>query len=341
MMKHKEAVAPLIRILEDPEADERLKAMAATSLGKFETPSIMLEGGEVSTATRLLAALQTTQPPVVRRSAMMALANVWYDGLGSSLIDVHANVADPWVRNLSLLVCAEKVTNPAVKAQLHRRLRKIVSEPRGEPNLANFAAIASGLSGDTEAIPLLRRFFQRQKKDDAKGAAAVGLGFLKDTDSIPMLLEGMRESDSPFLKTFCSVAFALMEKPDPRVSQALRAILADPKNTGHLRATASLALAKMGDFSAVQLLLKFLDKGNRGVRQLMVLSVGYFRDLGTYIPLKQFYEKTGKDYELKALTLVALGFIVEKEHPPLLKKPFLFYNYLLLFPNLTRIYRLM
>jgi HEAT repeat protein len=341
-MKHAPALGPLIKILESNDADPRLRAMAATALGKFETATVMLEGGgEVSPAVHLLTALQTTKPPAVRRSAMLALGNVWYEGLGSSLIDLHRNDPDPWVKNLSLLLVAEKEESPNVKAALHRRLREILRGTKEDRNLVNFAAVAAGLSGDEEAVPLLRSLFRKDRKEDTRAAAAVGLGFLKDADSTAAFLEVLGGSSSHFLKSFCCVAFALMEKGDERVSKVLRGLVTDPKNANTLRSTASIALAKIGDFGAVHLMCGLMEKGDGAFRKLMVVSVGYFRDLGTFPPLKKLFKSSRTDYETKALIMVALGYIVERDHPPLLRGLFENYNYLLLFPNLTRMSRIM
>jgi HEAT repeat protein len=341
LMKYKKAVPALVKVFESTEEDHRLRAITATALGKFETPSIMLEAGEISTSSRLLSALQTTFPPQVRRAAIMALGNVWYEGLGSSLIDLHDTDPDPWVKNLSLLICAEKITNPNVKRVFHKKVRELITDSRTSLGVRNFAAVAAGLSGDTEAIGDLRSLFQRSRKEDTRAAAAVGLGFLKDVDSIPLLLDGMKSTESAFIKSFCCVSFALMEKGDPRVSAMLRALITDPKNTGLLRSCASIALAKIGDTAAVNLLLKYLGKGSGKFRKLMVISVGYFRDLGTFVPLQTLFKSPRADYETKALVLVSLGHIIEKEHPPVLKKLFLHYNYLLQFPNLSQIFRIM
>jgi HEAT repeat protein len=208
-------------------------------------------------------------------------------------------------------------------------------------NLVNFAAVAAGLSGDDGAIPLLRSLFRRDRKEDTRAAAAVGLGFLADEDSIPAFLEVLSGSASHFLKSFCCVGIALMEKGDDRVSKVLRGLVTNPKNANTLRSTASIALAKIGDFGAVHLLCGLLDKGDTAFRKLMVVSVGYFRDLGTFPPLRKLFKSSKADYETKALIMVALGYIVERDTPPVLKALFENYNYLLMFPNLTRMSRLM
>jgi HEAT repeat protein len=342
VMKHEEALPTILKILESNDSDARLRAMAATALGKFESPSIMLkDGGEISPAVHLLTALQTTMPPAVRRSALLSMANVWYEGLGSSLVDLHKSDPDPWVKNLSLLLVAEKEESPSVKDNLNRRLRDILDGTGEDKNLMNFAAVAAGLSGDEEAVPLLRKLFRESSSDDTRAATAVGLGFLKDHDSIPALLGAMGSSSSDFLKSFCCVAFALMEKGDKQVSGALRAIVVDPKNANTLRSTASIALAKIGDFGAVHVMCDLMEKGSGPFRKVMVVSVGYFRDLGTFPALKKLFKSSRTDYESKALIMVSLGYIVEREHPPVLKNLFKHYNYLLMFPNLTRMSRLM
>jgi HEAT repeat protein len=341
IMKWKKAAAPLIEIIRSLDRPPGLRAVAATALGRFQAPSIMLDAGEVSTTAPLLSALQTNQPPQLRRAAIIALAHVWYEGLDSSLLDIHTSDPDPWVRGLSLLVLAEKIDTPHGKAQFGKRVRRILEEPRKDPSLTNFAAVAAGLAGDTESLTLLRDLFSGAPKEDTQGAAAVGLGFLKDKESIPLILAGMHRTPSTFLKSFCCVAFALMEEGDKRVSKALKGILADPRNGGNLRACASIALAKIGDFSAVRILLDQLSKGDKRFRQLMVISIGYFRDLGTFLPLREFYKNRKTDKETRALVLVSLGYIVEKEHPPVLKTLFLHYNFLLQFPNLRRIFNLM
>ncbi|MHC4599896.1 MAG: HEAT repeat domain-containing protein [Planctomycetota bacterium] len=341
-LKYRPALGPLIRILESNDADPRLRAMAATALGKFESSTIMLEdGGEVSPVEHLLTALQTTKPPAVRRSAILALGNVWYEGLGSSIVDLHHNDPDPWVKNLSLLLVAEKEKRPDVLKALKRRLREILGGAKKDRNMVNFAAVAAGLSGDEEAIPLLRSLFGKDRKESTRAAAAVGLGFLKDEDSTPRFLEVLCGSGSQFLKSFCCVAFALMEKGDERVSKVIRGLVTDPKNTNRLRATASIVLAKIGDFGAVHLLCGLLEKGDRDFRKLMVISVGYFRDLGAFPPLKKLFKSKKADFETKAFIMVALGYIVERDHPSLLRNLFENYNYLLTYPNLTRLSEIM
>jgi HEAT repeat protein len=342
LIQFKPAVTSLIKLLDSSDANPDLRALTATALGKFKASSLMLDAGEISISGQLLKALQTTQPPQVRRAALMALSYVWYEGLGDSLLDLYKVDPDPWVKGLSLLVLAEHIQNPNVKKEFQRRVRKLIEDPKGDPlYVRDFAAVAAGLSDDKEAIVPLRVLFQKSKKPETRAAAAVGLGFLKDFDSVPMILDGMRTAKTPFLKAFCCVAFALMEKPNKHVSAQLRAILANPKNAGTLRACASIALAKIRDFSAVNLLLDYMNRGDRRVRQLMVISVGYFRDLATYLPLKTLFESKKSENETKAIILVSLGYIVEKEHPPVLKTLFLHYNFLLPFQNLSRIFHLM
>ncbi|MHC5035917.1 MAG: HEAT repeat domain-containing protein [Planctomycetota bacterium] len=341
IMKHKKAVPSLIRLLESKETDPRLRAMAATALGKFESATIMLEEGEVSPGALLLASLQTTVPTPVRRSAMMALANVWYEGLGGFLIDLYRTDPDPWVKNLSLLVVAEKIINPHLKRKFQKNIRELLTGSQKDVNLANFGAVAAGLSGDSQAIPILRVQFQKARRDDTRAAAAVGLGFLKDEESIPQMLSTVRGSGSDFLKSFCCIALALIGKGDRRISTSLRAILSDPECQGGLRSSASIALAKIGDHEAVGLLLKTAERGDRRTRQLLVQSVGYFRDLGTFVPLKGIYESPRSGNDIKTLTMVTLGYIVERDTPPILQKIFLNTNYLLMFPNLQRMAKYM
>jgi HEAT repeat protein len=342
LMKCEKAVEPLIRLIGDPEGDPRLRAMAVTALGKFRQPTLHLEAGEVSAASTILAALSPSNPYQVRRSAIMSLAEVWYEGLGTNLFDLHRNDSDAWMRCLSLLVLAEKVKDPNLKKAFHRRLRELLTERQDSQSLVNFAAIAAGLSGYAEASGPLRRLFRESRKEQTRAAAAVGLGFLGDTDAIGLLLEGLRKTSSPYLKSFCCVSFALMGKGDRRISAELRAILTDTKCLGQLRSTACIALAKIGDTSAVNLIYRFLEKGgDRTLRQLLVVSAGYFRDYGSFLPLRKVYEARSTSYETRALVCVALGYIVEREHPPVLKRIFKYYNYLLTFPNLQRIFRMM
>jgi HEAT repeat protein len=343
LMKCEKAVAPLVRLIRDSEGDPRLRAVAVTALGKFRASTLRLEAGEVSASGTILEAMSGSNPYQVRRAAIMSLADVWYEGLGTNLFDLHRNDPDGWMRCLSLLVLAEKVEDPGLEKAFHKRLKELLTGERVESrSLVNFAALAAGLSGYREAAGPLRTLFQESKKEETRAAAAVGLGFLKDTDAIPLLLEGLRGSSSPWLKSFCCVSFALMGKGDRRVSAELRAILTDPKCLGHLRSSACIALAKIGDASAVNLLYRFLEKGgDRTLRQLLVISTGYFRDYGSFLPLRKVYDSRNTAYETRALVCVALGYIVEKEHPPVLKRIFKHYNYLLTFPNLHRIFRMM
>ena len=64
-------------------------------------------------------------------------------------------------------------------------------------------------------------------------------------------------------------------------------------------------------------------------------------DPGTFLPLKAAFDARKTEGETKALIVVALGNIVEKEQPPVLKRIFRYYNFLLTWEDLKRIFRLM
>jgi HEAT repeat protein len=335
-MKWKEAVRPLIPLATSPDVDARLRATAVTALGKFLSKTSEADTEEESLAKRIRNALKTHHPPAVRRAAVTSLPWLGPKACGKSLLDLPLTDADTQVKHRSLIILAERITDERTKKRFQRRVRFLLKKFTHEETLLGFAAIAAGLSGDNAARTALRNLFFRGKCASTRAAAAVGLGFLKDVKAVPHLLKGVRQTDSAFLKTFCGVAFVLMGKKDPKMTEALREIVLDPKTMWSVRSTAATVLAKMGDASTVKTLLKDLEDDPADVRQRVAVS-GCFRDFSTVVSLKKLYGASGTGPGTQAVIVATLGHIIDRGNPKVQRLACEYPDAMLPFPNLASI----
>jgi HEAT repeat protein len=337
IMKYQDGLPNIIRLIRTPQCHQQLRATAVTALAKYGRQTVMTDEGEIS-VTSVIGNLLRSDPSVdVRRSAILALGGVWYRGVAQSLLQVHKRDADGWVRALSLLVLAENAKDPVEKKMAQGLFRRLLEESR-DRGLRDVAMLAAGISGDKTALPLIRPIFKKEKYAPSWSASVLSLGFLKDEESIPHLLQVLSTGASAYKKAYVCMAIALMEKGDKRISDALKGILVG-KTHPHLRAMASMALARIGDRTAVPMLLDLLPRAkNPYFCKMTAMSIGYFRDLGAFTGLKEFFESKKADNETRSGILVAVGCMGDRSEIPILRKISLHYNFLLPFQKIYEVF---
>ncbi|MHC5020407.1 MAG: HEAT repeat domain-containing protein, partial [Planctomycetota bacterium] len=117
---------------------------------------------------------------------------------------------------------------------------------------------------------------------------------------------------------------------DAGISKYLTEIV-ENVNIPEVKAAAALALSKIGSSpEALQTLRKALQDRNRYFKMSAIVALGYFRDQGTVKDFMQLYKRES-NYEVRALSVVALGYIGEDAPVPVLRQISMDFNHLSVF----------
>jgi HEAT repeat protein len=336
LMKEQPAAFTLMNFMNNRSEREDLRAMAATALGKMGYTSIPKGKKKVDIVEALVRVLSSTKKErKLKLSAIMAVSalgpseKISSDKLVDLLGRIYQRERNADIRSFILVGIAELAREGRAQEKARMLFRNVL---RGESNnsLLSFACIAAGLSSDRVSLKYLRNIFTKNSNPELRSAAAVSLGLLKDVESTQLLVDEISGKGSPELKGYCCVALGLMgAKENKEALPKLREIL-QTGNDPQLKAAAAMALTLLGEANAVNLLLKAVEEGNSYTRMSILMAIGYFRDMRTVKPLMNLFEsERGMNDEIRAITLTAIGYIIEEAKVPILKKLAMHYNYLL------------
>jgi len=335
MAKDERSIVSLLKVLNHPGEKEDIRAMAATAIGKAgfcEAKMGKRTLNVVETLARLLSAPKTKGK--LKISLVLALTALGPSGrltperLMALIERIYGAERNLDVRAYILLGVAELAKKGPLRDPARALLRKALQEETTPPALS-FACAGAGLAKDPESIPELRRIFTTKKDPESRGAAAVSLGLLKDAESVPLILAVVVGKAPPGLKAQCCLALGLMGcKDDKSVKEALRKILEEGKNP-QVQGAAGMALMLLDVSNALDVLLRVVKEGGSYLRQSLIMTIGYSRDLRAARPLMDLFESDEVNDEIRAMIVTALGYIIEEAEEPVLKRLSKHYNLML------------
>ncbi|MCU0723439.1 MAG: HEAT repeat domain-containing protein [Planctomycetes bacterium] len=222
------AIAPLIRILSDPSADELP-----------DRPGALLEPGRYEPAPRL------------RRAASEALVAFGPDA--SAGVSALLSNGDPAVRKsaLGILARIEALPDPGTIA---------AAGAGKDPELRELAAELLGRTKDARAVPHLLAFLKDDEYQVRRWAAS-GLEAIGDPLAVPALIEALGDPDG---RVVSDAIDALQAIGDPRCLEALLALFRDPK--AESRRDVVGGLLRFEDPRVIPLLLSALADEDHCVR---------------------------------------------------------------------------
>jgi HEAT repeat protein len=335
-LQKNEASAPVfVAQIGADRVKRHVKAMAATALGKLGLQKFMFGRKTVRTVPYLAHLLQTRRKDHgLRQSSAMAIA-----ALGPKSEMDHKKLLraltegftdkDSNVRNLVLMAVAEIAYEGKAVGTARRIIHTVLAKEKNQ-TARGFACLAAGLAGDRESVPRLRQILTKGSSPELRAAAAVGLGLLKDFSATPTFLGILgKKGGETTLKGYCCTALGIMGiEKNKEALPVLKKVLseeADPE----LRAAAAMALTRLNDRGALDIVLEALTEKNQYFRMSAVMAVGRFRDLRGVGPLIRLYESGEANDELKAIVCVALGNIAETSEIPVFRRIGRHYNFLL------------
>ncbi|MCI0343270.1 MAG: HEAT repeat domain-containing protein, partial [Planctomycetales bacterium] len=321
------AAAALAGLTDSPAAPDPVRVAAVSALGKLGVDQVNGRSVVAMLGRRLL----TDRDDDVRRAAALVLRrHPAADEARSTLERAARQDRDAVTRGFAMLSLAEVVHARGISEErraahglLERALRF------GSDREFGYAAIALGLlgRGDPGLAAPLRAAFEGASTGSDKAACAVALGLLGDTASCKRIADAVSaDGVDPDVRGYCCVALGLLGRDDPGVVSFLRDLV-ERAHVPELRAAASLALAKLGDRSAIPTLRRAIEDRNRYFQMSATIALGYFRDPETVKDLVAHYRHESNP-EARAITIVALGYIGDRGTLPALRELALDFDYL-------------
>jgi len=301
--------------------EARIRALAVTALGKIGVTEYKPSRRSRTTINLVREfekrLLNKKTKDHVRQSIAMIMGRFGDATTVDKLQRVVLTDKDKAVRAFALLSLAQIKKDDAKKATVREFLRRVLKKEKNSI-VRCYAVLAVGLSDDKEAVKIVRNIFLKGRTADERAAAAVGLGLLKDADSITMLAKEIEDpKGGGDTRRFCCISLGLIG--DMAASKYLKAVL-EKVNVPYLRWSAAIGLARLGDKSCLDILLKNLKDGGRIVKEAAIRALGYFRDENQIQTLISSFEKE-KNNEVKAMHIVSLGYIGDSaEGVPVLRQ---------------------
>jgi HEAT repeat protein len=198
MLRDKESVPILRRVLQSPTSGAEIRAASVIALGRI---------GDGAGIAAVMKGVEDNHVEV-RRAAVQALG-IFGDALAKpALIQAFEQDGDVQVRNFAAIALAEiggsGVLNPLVSGLAR-------TNPRA---LRGYSALALGILGDASAVPELRKIIEMKDESSLRGAAAIGLALLGDLGSKPRLREfAADEAEDDGLRSYAIMALSLQGDP--------------------------------------------------------------------------------------------------------------------------------
>jgi HEAT repeat protein len=306
ILKSRDAVDRLIALVKDENADEFLRAYAATSLGKI---------GDEKALPALEDAVRDKNLHV-HRSAVMALG--LFGGEATERIvakvkDVAEKGRDPQAKNWAMISLGRLGGNNAKKT--------LLAAVEGEQKSTQaFAALGLALLGlkdkDEVVVETLRKTLADTKDPSVQGAFAVALGLLEDTASEGALTEIVKTQGTADTRGYAAIGLGLMRARN--ATPAIEAIVKDT-NEPTLQRSGAIALGLMADRNVVNVLSEMLKTANTvDVLSSTAQALGTIGDHAAIEPLLQCWRDTsGKMVDqTRAYALTGIGILCEPTDVP-------------------------
>jgi HEAT repeat protein len=170
-------------------------------------------------------------------------------------------------------------------------------EFRGDPKNRGGYAIALGMLGDREAVPMLIKVLEEKGAvKRLRGACAIALGMIRDRSAVDAIKKALIEDKDPELRVDTAVAVGLIG--DSESVKMLVDILKDPRSSLYVQGSVTLAVGRIGDKSAVEPLVAMLkDTSVQDLnRAFAAVALGFLGDRQT-IPVMS---RIAKDVNYRA-----------------------------------------
>jgi HEAT repeat protein len=264
----------------------------ALALGQLAEPT-QEEGSPVSGA--LLEASRSHPDALTRNFALIALGQIGGQDNCSALLKelnrAGAGLRRPWCAlALGLLVHGERVRqarseggaapDPFVVSALHDALREAK-----EPGLVGALGIALGLSGATEAAPMMReRMLEGVAKEQMAGYLCIGLALMQQKDAV----------------------------------EDIRKVMATATRRSELLVQAAIALGRLGDREAAELMVERMTGGQSNLVQLAAFATALSQigDRRSIEPLVRMLHDAEAGALARAFAAAALGGISDWRRLP-------------------------
>lgn len=331
LLKDESALPHLYLLLANPKLDDDIRAYAATAIGKSGFKTFNHTSGkkvkEINAVDELVRTLKTAKKErLLRQSCVQAIGALEATDKFQDIYTALDADRDQQVRDFSALVLARlaKAGDAKLQAAARTRLEKLL---KGRNHSSRgFAALALGLLGDQQSSIALRRSFENESDPTQKSACAIGMGLLKDTSAVSQLKGALMASNNAELRGYCCIALGLIgdTKSVGLLKQTLESALVP-----EVKAAAAIALASMGDQTAIPVLEKALKERSNYVRQSTIVALGYFRNTRTIKAIREVYDDEATNNEVRAICIVALGYIIDRFDRPVFKTLAADFNHLL------------
>lgn len=234
------AIAPLIEILEDEDADEELRWYAARSLGEFNHPVVV---------TALVELLKTDESEELSAMAATALGNI----------------GSPAVASLTALLTQEDTRLLAVRSLSHIRRSETITPLLGvvqDPQIGVRAAAIEALSSfhDPRIPPVLLRALD-DVAPSVRREAVIGLSFRADLWEELDLVNRLSPRLYDFnLEVCCSTAVALSRLGTDAAAAPLFQVLMSPHTPIKLQIEVVRGLGWLGTVTGLKYLRSCLNQ---------------------------------------------------------------------------------
>jgi HEAT repeat protein len=270
-------------------AKDELKTVAVASLARTGVSHLVFRRGSRSRTVDLAGLFETllrrkTTRVQVRRGLALALGTVWREETTLEVLRrVYRTDRDEGVKGFALISLALMKKGDPAKKEMVRDVLLRALKVEGNARVRGFAALACGLARDVELGAPLLEVFNGNERADVRAAAAVGLGVLRYRPALPDLAQELRKPrDGGHARGYAAVALGMIG--DPAASGYLKWILKNV-NVPYLKWASATGLALLRDRTALPLILECIDDRNLMTRVTAIRSLAYFRDLSTVKPL--------------------------------------------------------
>lgn len=179
--------------------------------------------------------------------------------------------------------------------------------------------LALGILGDEKALPTLRKIAIKRTKPLCRSAAIISLALLKDKKSVPDLIKIIEKEgpSNPIDWSYTALALGILgdTKALPTLEKTFNKMQKriDLAQSAYNNFTITLALLGKRK-ETLNILLKQINnkKTPLQIRARAINGIGYIGGKNAIEPLIKYY-KTEKNAILRAETIFALGFILDRE----------------------------
>ncbi|MAG56258.1 MAG: hypothetical protein CMJ83_08210 [Planctomycetes bacterium] len=321
LMQSKDMAPALMQVLKDETQAPKVRAHVAVAIGKLG------HEGAVGTLNALLGHKHNH----LARSAAIALGL-----LGKAedrrtvgnLIRQARGARDRGLKNFAIMALGE-IGGSKARAALMSLLKT------GKGLDRNFAALALGVDAfqhkqDRRDIGrLLLKKFTTEKNDVFRSAAAIGLGLVGYEPARQPLRAILAKGGAQTLKGHVCTALGLMNDRD--AIPAITKLVAD-RGDPDLRKAAAISLGLLRDLEAVDTLRKVIaaSTNSKAILGAATVALGYIGDRSAVEILVDFVENPDQKHQgvSRAFATVALGFLGDKDELPMLSRIHEHSNYL-------------